>query len=363
MSLWETGEIITKDKLNLKTLYIGSSAPPNPVNGMVWVDVSTTPHLIKIYRDGSWDVARGAPTDRVTAPPLPEASDYQTPTAASASSSAPTLLQEIGNTGRVIHSGGATRVGQRVYAAYIGEWLRRVDFILYKYGSPTGTAYIRVRRVDNDQIVAELASINVTTLPTTPTWFSFTGFWSLPSSVDLRFLVEYSGGDANNYIATRQYNVDAVAWGCATRYDTAWTDETNVDAATRIYFTDAVCAIDDIVDSFWQPEPPNEEGAWIRFDLGSVLAGVAGCRIYWPSDANYRPQAYKIQASVDGSTWDDVVVENTQPPAGWVEYSWIARAQTRYLRILILQHGSSGTRVNEFDYYQSSIWRHGHRGD
>ena len=307
-------------------------------------------------------MARGADVDRVTAPPA-AASDYQTPAAASASSSAPTLLQEIENMSRLIYSGEATRVGQRVYAAYTGEWLRRVDFKLYKYGSPTGTAYIRVRRVDNDQIVAELGSIDVTTLPTTPTWFSFTGFWSLPSGVDLRFLVEYSGGDANNYIATRQYNVDAVAWGCATRYDTQWVDESNVDSTIRIYFSDANGAIDDIIDSFWQPNPPNEANAWIRFDLGSVLAGVAGCRIYWNDNANYRPQAYKIQASVDGSTWDDLIVASSQPPAGWVEYSWIARPQTRYLRILILQHGSSGTRVNEFDYYQSNIWRHGHRGD
>ncbi|MFN3621936.1 MAG: discoidin domain-containing protein, partial [Nitrososphaerales archaeon] len=90
---------------------------------------------------------------------------------------------------------------------------------------------------------------------------------------------------------------------------------------------------------------------------------VAGCRILHNSDANYRPQAYKIQGSSDGSTWEDLYTQTTQPQAGWIEHAWNPKPSIRYLRILITSHGASGTRINEFDYYQSSIWRHGHRGD
>ena len=181
----------------------------------------------------------------------------------------------------------------------------------------------------------------------------------MPTDVDLRFTIEYTGGSTAHYLQLHYYVSNVAPWGHFTYYSTSWTDASSSEAAIKIYCDGAVSAIiDDNISSYWQLAASD-----VTFDLGSVLGGVAGCRIYWDSDANYRPQAYKIQASVDGSTWDDVVVSDTQPPAGWAEYSWIARNQTRYLRILVTTHGSSGTRIHEFDYYQSSIWRHGHGGD
>ena len=367
MSLWESGEIISKDKLNLKTLYIGEEPPPNPVDGMVWVDISSTPYLVKVYRGGSWDVARGADVDRVTAPPA-AASDYQTPLLAAASS--PTSLQQTDGSGSWAVYSSSPRAAQKVYASYIGgHTITQVDFLISKTGSPTGGVYFRIRRRDNDSIIAELGYVGMGYITTTPTWWSFSGSWNMPTGVDILFCVEFSGGDSSNYVNFHMSTSNVVPWGnlawSTSTSGTNWSDAMNHDGAIKIYSTlgFAAEAIDDDVDTYWQPDPPNQTNAWIRFDLGSVLAGVAGCRAYWPSDANYRPQAYKIQASVDGSSWDDLVVENTQPPAGWVEYSWMPRPQTRYLRIFILQHGSSGTRVNEFDYYQSNIWRHGHRGD
>jgi len=362
MSLWESGEIITKDKLNLKTVYIGSSPPTNPVDGMVWVDTSSTPYLIKVYRNGSWDSARGAPTDRVTAPPA-EASDYQTPSSASASSQLNgSLSQPYYSYGWSLYGSGTNRAGEKVLANNIGgKIVRRVVFAVTKYVSPTGTAYARVRRADTDQVVYELGSFDVSSFQ--GDFIAFEGEWSMPSGVDLRFLIEYSGGDENNNIRLL-YSDYNVAFGVFSTYVTSWTDYSQYDAYIQIDFAGAANdAKDDNTNTWWSPNPPNEANAWLRFDLGSTLTGVAGCRIYWHSDANYRPQAYKIQASADGSNWDDVYVATTQPPAGWVEYSWQPRNQTRYIRILITQPSTSGTRICEFDYYQSSIWRHGHRGD
>jgi len=369
MSLWETGEIITKDKLNLKTLYIGAEPPTNPVDGMVWVDVSGATYLLKIYRSGSWDIARGADVDKITVPPTAGEYDYLNPKSAD-SSSPPELLQASWNTTTYLYNaaGGYLRVGERVYAGYVGgRTLKRVEFCLLRYGSPTGTVYFRVRRVDTDAIVAELGSMPTSNIPENPTWFAFSGDWVMPEGVDLRFTVEYSGGDSSNFIAVYQITSDVVGWGnyCQFPYTSqTWNEVSAYDTAIKLYFEDeSLRAIDDNPDTYWQPHPPNQENAWLRLDLGSTLGGVMGCRVHWYSDANYRPQAYKIQASVDGSNWEDVVIASSQPPAGWVEYSWPLRYYTRYLRILITQHGPSGTRVNEFDYYQSSIWRHGHRGD
>jgi len=366
VSLWESGEIITKDKLNLKTLYIGEDPPPNPVEGMVWVDTSSTLYLVKIYHNGSWDVARGAPVDRVIAPPA-GASDYQTPTAALASSYPFPLEQGAYNSSYWLNadSGYPRRAAQRVYSQYVsGRTVKRVEFCVERFNNPTGTVYFRIRRADNDEIVADLGSLSASSIPTDFTLIGFSGVWPLPSGVDLYFTVEYSGGNVDNRLEVAKYNGDLVGWGNSAQYITSWYQDSSYDLAIKIIFMgEPNDARDDSVNTWWEPSPLNQAGAWISFDLGSVLGGVAGCRIYWHSDANYRPQAYKIQASVDGSSWDDVVVANTQPPAGWVEYSWLARNQTRYLRILVTTPGALGTRIHEFDYYQSSIWRHGHVGD
>jgi hypothetical protein len=364
VSLWETGEVITKDKLNLKTVYIGSSPPTNPADGMVWVDVSSTPPLLKMYLGGGWYSARGAPPDRVVpAPAYP--SDYLDPSSASASSdTGGSLTQVYGNNSYSFQAG--MRVAERVSASAIGgKLVTSVKFSLYKYGSPTGTVYFRIRRVDNDEIIATLWSADVSQLPNSWIYPQPSCELYMPTDTDVRFSIEFIGtSDSNNYLYTSGYG-NQVAWGVYSTYsDGVWSDDSSKDMYIYIYCKGAPSeARDNNTDSWWQPNPPNAENAWITFDLGSTLAGVAGCRIYWPSDANYRPRAYKTQASVDGSNWDDVYEANTQPPAGWAEYYWIARSQTRYIRLLITQPGPSGTRVCEFDYYQSSIWRHGHRGD
>jgi len=49
MSLWESGEIIAADKMNMKDVYIGTTAPPSPTDGMIWVDTSVDPPAVKEY--------------------------------------------------------------------------------------------------------------------------------------------------------------------------------------------------------------------------------------------------------------------------------------------------------------------------
>ena len=120
-------------------------------------------------------------------------------------------------------------------------------------------------------------------------------------------------------------------------------------------------SIDEAPSTGWRPSTP--QGSYITFDLGSTLAGVAGCRILWPSDASLRPQAYRIQASEDNTNWTTLATYTSDPGAGWREYAWLPLNRCRYIRIAIDTPGTSGVMLQEFDYYQSSIWRHGHRGD
>jgi len=121
--------------------------------------------------------------------------------------------------------------------------------------------------------------------------------------------------------------------------------------------------IDDDTVTKWRPYPANEANAWCQWDTGAAKI-LAGCRIYWGTDTNYLPQAYRIQVSEDGSTWEDVVTETSPPPAGaWKEYSWRAR-YGRYIRLIVDEHGPSGTEIYEMDYYSRLVDRvaseHGH---
>jgi len=576
MSLWESGEIITKDKLNLKTVYIGSSPPPNPVNGMVWVDVSSTPYLVKVYRSGSWDIARGADVDRVTAPPA-GSSDYQTPTAASASSE---LAHEyaqstVGNQGVnhntwYAHLKAAFYTLGRVWVVYspssgagnlnvassadLANWtVTTVDTVYYQtlwdswfdgtylhicyvWYDNSSTYYLRYRRctpnsngsltvgayysifgytsysfarppricVDDqgyawvvvraeagfpygagvyvfknarndgswetasgypmalwtavnapyaaigsagsggkmvavcgnyDQTPQRLFarffngsswedSVYLANIYAADYWFTTpilgpdglvhllfrayspanvhhitfnpsTKAWSTPTDLgfagDKSFslfrdhrgiLAAYITG--TNTLNIRRY-VDGI-WLPAVQYTMPQSAYQNQNlhqaspgekaaflwvylstapyplyAATFKQMYPARDSIDEAPSTGWRPSTPH--GSYITFDLGSVLAGVAGCRILWPDDATLRPQAYRIQASEDNTNWATVASYSEDPGAGWREYAWPPLNRCRYIRVAVDTPGSSGVMIREFDYYQSSIWRHGHRGD
>jgi len=120
--------------------------------------------------------------------------------------------------------------------------------------------------------------------------------------------------------------------------------------------------IDDDITTSWRPDPVNEVNAWVRIDMGALKI-CAGCRIYWGADANYRPTAYRIEVSEDGTTWITAVTETTDPGEGWKEYSWHAR-YARYIRMIVDTHGAIGTEVFEIDYYSRIVDRvaseHGH---
>ena len=572
MSLWESGEIITKDKLNLKTIYIGSSPPPNPVNGMVWVDTSSTPFLVKIYHGGFWDVARGASTDRVTAPPA-STSDYLTPSSVSASSQVNHSYNNNATGYTVNHLSWSPNLKTSFYAAgrywvfyaragspggiyytssadlstwaseacavadlyderdwdlwFDGAYVHLVyvksspapDYSLYyvraqpnsdgsiTWGSPqvivsaTVYTYRRPRIAVDDygyaSVVAEQAAYYIKVWRNTLNNGSWSGveytlyagsnggrgaLTPLGGSSMLAVYAKYAdqslvsrtwdgsnwGGEvsvgtvyrfdsyeyefstpftdpydgvphvlfrdtSNNLrdmkLQAGSWSVNAIFgtspsagtwafvkcnrelaliwWGYNGQVnyylwirrllDSTWANKINLGFADlypqKVYagapserFTysytyasaspysvllgyfkpgyPAEDTLDDKSQSGWKPDPPNQPNAWIQFQLFSTpIGGVAGCRIYWPSEATLRPQAYRIQVSEDGSNWQTLATYTQPPEAGWREYSWPPLSSCKYIRITIDTTGTSGVTLQEFDYYQSSIWRHGHRGD
>lgn len=51
--------LVTSQWVKRSGRYVGSSAPNNPVDGMLWVDNSTNPYTILAFNGSSWDVVSG----------------------------------------------------------------------------------------------------------------------------------------------------------------------------------------------------------------------------------------------------------------------------------------------------------------
>jgi len=121
---------------------------------------------------------------------------------------------------------------------------------------------------------------------------------------------------------------------------------------------------DDDVATYWSPSPENESGAWCMWDTGTLRI-LSGCRIYFP-DASYIPASMKLQVSEDGSSWTDVEsIDGSAVTAGaWNEFAFNAR-YARYLRLVVTDYGAAnGVRVSDVDYYSRLVDRvaceHGH---
>ncbi|MBA7676594.1 hypothetical protein ES703_84838 [subsurface metagenome] len=245
------------------------------------------------------------------------------------------------------------RAGQKI--TLTGETLQQVSFWVDKVGYPTGTAYARIRKVSDDSIIeTSSTTLDVSTLTTSPTWKDF--LFTCAPNEEVRISLEFSGGGGSDYIRIYGLYYEDVISGYFTRYTVGpWTDMTDVDTTIKIQFPGYLAAntIDDDSATFWLPYPPNEAGAWISWDMGSVKYSK-GCKIYWGSEAAYRPSEYKIWVSENGTDWTEVIHETDAPPASaWKTYSWDVQ-QIRYFKLSITTHGASGTKVYETDEYSIS---------
>ncbi|WP_309492321.1 phage tail protein [Candidatus Hecatella orcuttiae] len=128
------------------------------------------------------------------------------------------------------------RRGQKITVP--NKTLHTIIFAIHKEGSPTGTAYLRIRRTSDDSIIYE-ESFDVASLPTD------SGNWQVfkltnPPTVneEVRIMVEYYGGSTDNWIRMRRYrNSYGENWeGVETSYDgTAYTDDSTADSNIVIH--------------------------------------------------------------------------------------------------------------------------------
>lgn len=81
--------------------------------------------------------------------------------------------------------------------------LTSIDIMLAKYGNPTGTVTITARSgniSDDGGILATLGTIDISTLTTTPTWYTFNSDSCELTGEPIFIAAGYSGGDASNYL-------------------------------------------------------------------------------------------------------------------------------------------------------------------
>lgn len=109
----------------------------------------------------------------------------------------------------------------------------RVGFYLAKAGSPTGSAYARIRRVVDDTIIETSPIVlDVATIGTSWDWYLFA--FNSHVNEEVRFLFEFAGGDASNYISVGYQSTDVLD-GNTTYFWRAYIENLVVDATIQIY--------------------------------------------------------------------------------------------------------------------------------
>lgn len=368
-----TGTIFKLTFFNSIRDYINNSGldaekAESPIVGQKYAATDTN-KLYVCYSAGSWTEVGGAALPEQVRLPGPEAGDFATPSVHNKSSEmgAAPIESTTNSWSLSLHAGDQLRAAQKITLS--GATIQQVSFRLAKNGSPTGTAYARVRKVSDDSIVETSATtLDVSTLTTDPAWCDFP-FTCAPDE-EVRVCIEYDGGDSNNelkyFVATSS---EIPGWQQYYYEETwqSWGGTEDYDLNIKISFISfpATNTVDDDTGTCWQPDPPNEEGAWISWDIGS-LKYVGGCRIYWGSEVAYRPTEYKIYTSPDASVWTEVIHETVAAPASaWKTYQWYIQ-KARYIKLVVTTHGASGTKICEADEYSTDsdgvLINHGHGG-
>jgi len=135
-----------------------------------------------------------------------------------------------------------TRQGQRI-DSFPSDTIVSVQFYMNKNGTPTGTATARVRKVSDDSVLGELGTLDVSTLTGSTTWVTFddtsvTGC----NGIDIYVAVEYSGGDAGNFVNVRWGDPSGIDKNVA-YYNGSWFENATYDATIRLYYVSGTTTV------------------------------------------------------------------------------------------------------------------------
>jgi hypothetical protein len=124
------------------------------------------------------------------------------------------------------------RFGER-FTSFPHASITSIQLKIYKSGSPTGTAYLRIRKVSDDSILGTLGSVDVATLGTSPG--GYVTFNTTPvvndAVQDIRILLEYTGATGSNYVGVWGQISDVYAGGILTDYLSSYSDQSTYELA------------------------------------------------------------------------------------------------------------------------------------
>ncbi|MEM3628322.1 MAG: hypothetical protein QXK98_06260 [Candidatus Bathyarchaeia archaeon] len=141
-----------------------------------------------------------------------------------------------------LYTGSYTAVGERINESTLlpGKTLWKATVWLKRYGSPTGTLYVRVRDPSNNSIIATLGSYNIASISTAGTTYTFeiSSYVNLGTRTTIYLTVEcsFTSSNSSNYVAVGYYNAENYINGYliyATDPNSGWTSNTSYE----LYFT------------------------------------------------------------------------------------------------------------------------------
>lgn len=158
------------------------------------------------------------------------------------------FAQSNQNTSNSMYGSSQSSIGQAL-ALSAGGVLNMIQFSLEKVGAPTGTIIVRVynitgtigtNAVPTGSAIANSNTIDVSTLPTggfslIPFFFSGTNKITLTNGQQLAIAVEYTGGDASDYVNVGSQNGLTGVNGVYTSAGFTWNTTTTFEQIFSIY--------------------------------------------------------------------------------------------------------------------------------
>lgn len=115
------------------------------------------------------------------------------------------------------------RMGER-FNSWPAGVIKSVDCCLLKRGLPSGTFYVRVRRVSDDAILGTLGSKVTSSLTNSYAWYTFNSPVVIDTTEDIRISLEWDGGNSSNYINSPVYMSDIYSGGMLFEYNGSYSD-------------------------------------------------------------------------------------------------------------------------------------------
>lgn len=124
-----------------------------------------------------------------------------------------------------MYNGSNVRVAEKSASSFTGT-IYSVVYMISRSGSPTGTISLNIRNASTDAVIGTLGTMSAASLTTNQTAYTFNTAPVTVSSTAIRVSIEFSGGDASNYIHVGYYASGGSSWGIMSSYTSSWNDST-----------------------------------------------------------------------------------------------------------------------------------------